>query len=351
MEKMNAAMFYGPMDVRFERIDIPKPKSGEVLVKVNTALTCGTDIKAYKRGHPAMIKQVPTTFGHEFSGDIVELGEGVSAFKPGMRVVCCNAVPCQHCFYCKNDQQNLCANLLVLNGAYAEYIIIPKRMVDLNLLEIPDHLSYQEAALAEPVGTVVHAIRLTAIKPGDTVIVLGTGPLGLMIIRLAFLQGARVIALGKGAERLEKARLFGAEETIDMTTFESIEEKCETARNLTKEGRGAEVVIEAVGQPSAWEETFRLVRKGGTITFFGGCKPGTTITVDTKQLHYSELTLNGVFHQTPNDFRRSLELLSSRLVDGRQFVKEEVPLPELLVAFERVKALEGIKFAIDPTRM
>ncbi len=344
-------MFYGPMDVRFERVDIPGPASGEVLVKVKNALTCGTDIKAYKRGHPAMIKKVPTTFGHEFSGDIVEAGEGVEGFSPGMRIVCCNAVPCQHCFYCKNNQQNLCDNLLVLNGAYAEYIVIPEKMVNLNMIEVPSHLTYQEIAIAEPLGTAVHALRLTGIKQGDTVVVLGTGPLGLMIIRLAFLKGGKVIAVGKGHERLEKAVKFGAIATVDISKIDTVEKQAEAARELTREGMGADVVIEAAGVPEAWEEALAIVRKGGRVTFFGGCKPGTTITADTKQLHYSELQLLGVFHQTPDDFRRSVSLLSSRLVDGREFIKETVPLSEVIKAFDRVKALKGIKFAIDPSRM
>src|SRR5574341_402727 len=147
MSLMNAAVFYAPMDVRFERIAVPRPGPGEVLVKVRAALTCGTDIKAYQRGHPTMIKNAPTTFGHEFSGEIVEAGQGVTRFKPGMRVVCCNAVPCHECYYCKIGRHNLCEDLLVLNGSYAEYIIIPARMVTYNLLVLPEHLSYQEAAL------------------------------------------------------------------------------------------------------------------------------------------------------------------------------------------------------------
>lgn len=351
MATMNAAMFYAPMDVRFETVEIPKPGPGEVLVKVSSALTCGTDIKTYRRGHPAIIKKVPSTFGHEFSGDIVELGDGVDRFSTGMRVVCCNAAPCQHCYYCKKNQQNLCDDLLVLNGAYAEYIAIPKRLVDLNLLEVPEHLSYEEVAIAEPLGTALHAVRLTEIKQGDCVVVLGTGPLGLMITRLAHLHGGRVIAVGKGKERLEKALSFGAIATVDITKFDTIEEQAKAAVALTDAKMGADVVLEATGVPAAWEEALSIVRKGGSVTFFGGCKPGTTITVDTKQLHYSELKLLGVFHQTPDDFRRAVSLLTSKLVDGSEFINETVPLSSLIDTFERVKALEGIKFAVDPSRM
>ena len=351
LEKMNAAMFYGPGDVRFETIEIPKPKAGEVLVKVRAALTCGTDIKTYQRGHPAIIKTIPSTFGHEFSGEIVEVGDGMKRFKPGMRVACCNAAPCQKCYFCKNNQQNLCDDLLILNGAYAEYIVVPQRLVELNLLEIPDHLSYHEAALAEPLGTAVHAVRLTKVKQGDTVVVIGSGPLGLMITRLSFLQGADVIQMGKGEERLELAKKFGAKEIIDIAKYRTIEEQVKKARSLTEDSRGADVVIEAVGKTEAWEEALKIVRKGGIVTFFGGCKRGTTITVDTVQLHYDELNLLGVFHQTPNVFRRSLKLLSTRLVDGREFVKETISLCNLVDAFTWVKDLKAIKYAIDPTKI
>jgi L-iditol 2-dehydrogenase len=348
MALMNAALFYGPGDVRFERTEVPKPGPGEVLVKVGATLTCGTDIKTYQRGHPVMITKVPSTFGHEYSGTVVEAGKGVTRFRPGMRVVSCNAAPCQECFYCKKNLQNLCENLVILNGSYAEYIVVPPALVKFQLLEVPDHLSFEEAALAEPLGTAVHAIEETGIKQGDTAVVLGSGPLGLMLCRLAHLQGARVILLGKGDERLALAREFGVNEVVDIT---KADDKVRAARELTPGQRGADIVIEAVGQPQAWEEAIEIAGKAATITFHGGCKSGTTITVDTKLLHYSELKLVGVFHQTPNHFRRSLNLLSSRLVDGRRFVKETLPLSQLLEAFTRVKSLEAIKYAIDPTVM
>ena len=351
MTQMNAALFYAPQDVRFERVPIPEPAPGEVLVKVRAALTCGTDIKTYQRGHPAIIKKVPSTFGHEFSGEVVRVGEGVAHFEPGTRVTCCNAAPCNKCFYCINGQHNLCDDLLVLNGAYAEYIVVPRRLVNINLLPIPDHLSYQEAALSEPLGTAVHALRLTPVAQADTLAVIGTGPLGLMIVRLATLKGARVVAIGKGEERLATARAFGAAETIDITSYSDVDERITAARELTDDNLGFDVVVEAVGLPAAWEEALRLVRKGGRVTFFGGCKSGTSIKLDTVQLHYDELQLLGVFHQTPDDYRRALHLLSARLVDGRKFVKETVPLSHLLEAFTWVKELKAIKYAIDPKSM
>ena len=346
MAMMNAAMLYAPGDLRIERIEMPKPGPGEVLVRVQAVLTCATDIKTYQRGHPAMIKEYPSTFGHEFSGDIVEVGEGVTRFKEGMRVVCCNAVPCHQCHYCKIGRHNLCEDLLVLNGAYAEFIVIPARMVRYNLLELSPHMTYREAALAEPLGTAVRSVDAAGIRLGDTAAIVGLGPLGLLHVRLAHLQGARVIAVGKGDERLEMARKFGANETVDITR---VENKVQAVKDLTEAGRGPNVVIEAVGKPEAWADALDMVGKAGTVVFFGGCKRGTTLTVDTMTMHYSELRLIGVFHQTPHNFKRSFDLLSARLVDGREFVKETMPLSRLLEAFDRVKALEAIKIAIDPT--
>lgn len=350
-DQMNAAMFYAPMDVRFEQTTVPKPEPGELLVRVGAALTCGTDIKTYRRGHPKIITHIPSTFGHEYSGEIIEIGEGVTRFKPGMRVTACNAVPCMECYFCKLGRNELCEDLLVVNGAYAEYIVVPARMVKHNVYELPPHMTYQEAALSEPLGTAVHAVRKAGIELGDTVAILGSGPLGLMLTRLAHLQGARVILSGKGDERLELGKEFGANEVIDIREISDVEARIEAVKALTYSGYGPDVVIEAAGLPEAWEEAVDMARPAGVVVFFGGCKSGTTITLDTKLMHYAELTLIGVFHQTPDDYKRSFDLLASRLVDGRQFVKESVPLSQLLDAFDRVKALEGIKFAIDPTQM
>lgn len=348
MALMNAALLYAPGDLRFERTERPRPGLGQVLVKVQAALTCATDIKTYQRGHPKMITSYPSTFGHEFSGDIVEVGAGVTRFKEGMRVVCCNAVPCHECYFCKMGHHNLCEDLLVLNGSYAEYIVIPERMVRYNLLEVPAHLTYQEAALAEPMGTVVHGNNAAEIKTGDTAVVLGLGPLGLMHVRLAHLKGARVIAVGKGDDRLTKARRFGANEIIDIS---AVDDKVQAVKALTEGKRGAAVVIEAVGKPEAWADAVQMARFAGTVVFYGGCAKGTTLTVDTQLLHYGELKLVGVFHQTPQDFKRGFDLLCNRLVDGREFVTETVPLDRLLEAFDRVKALGAIKIAVDPTTM
>ncbi len=352
MTQMNAAMFYAPMDVRFERIEIPKPGPGELLVKIGAATTCGTDIKTYERGHPTIIKKTPSTFGHEFSGEVVELGAGVTSFAVGDRVCTCNAVPCGECFYCKKGHRNLCEDLLILNGAYAEYIVIPARMVKTNVYKIPDHMTYAEAAVSEPLGTAVHAIRRARIEPGDMVAVLGSGPLGLMLARLAVLRGARVVLSGEITEERRRVALdFGVQEFVDIREVSDVAARVDHVRGLSDGKRGVDVAIEAAGFPSAWEEAMQLIRAAGTVVFHGGCKAGTTVSVDTHSMHYKEHTLIGVYHQDPDDYKRSVNLLASRLVDGRKFITETVPLSQVIKSFERVRRFEGIKFAIDPSKM
>lgn len=349
---MNAAVFYAPKDVRFERIEVPRPGTGELLVKIGAALTCGTDIKTFERGHPTIIKKVPSTFGHEFSGTVIEVGEGVTQFHEGSRVCTCNAVPCGNCYYCKAGHGNLCENLTILNGAYAEYIVIPAVMVRTNVYEIPDHITFQEAAVSEPLGTAIHAIRRADIMPGDTVAVLGSGPLGLMLSRLAILKGARVILSGKfSEERRQVANRFGVNDFINLLEVPDPKERIHLAKEMTEGSRGVDVAIEVAGNPQAWEEAIGMIRNAGTVVFHGGCKVGTTITIDTHSMHYFEHRLIGVYHQDPDDYRRSTQMLFNRLVDGREFVTETMPLDQLVTAFEKVRRLEGIKFAIDPSCM
>ncbi len=261
-------------------------------------------------------------------------------------------MPCGECYYCKIGHRNLCEDLLILNGAYAEYIVIPARMVKHNVYKIPDHMTFQEAAVSEPLGTAIHCIRHAGIRQGDTVAVLGSGPLGLMISRLAHLQGARVILSGEiTEERKRVASEFGVNEFINILEVTDPKDRIQMVKELTDGGRGVDAAIEAAGFPQAWEEAIQMIRKAGTVVFHGGCKAGTTITVDTHAMHYFEHKLIGVFHQDPDDYRRSVNMLASRLVDGRKFITDTMPLSQLITAFERIRRFEGIKFAIDPTVM
>jgi L-iditol 2-dehydrogenase len=344
---MQAAMYYGPGDVRIERTADPRPGPGEVVVKIDRALTCGTDLKTYRRGHPTIIKAVPSLFGHEFAGTVAEVGAGVDPgrWPVGTRVVAANSAPCNRCFSCRIGRQSLCDNLEFLNGAYAEAIAVPARIVAQNLHPIPDGLSSAAAALTEPLACAVHGIAESGIAVGDTVAVNGAGPIGLMFVRLAALSGARVVCCDLSADRLAVARELGAVETVVIA--DGVDQVA-AVRGLTPDGRGVDVAIEAVGLPEVWEATVRMARKGGTVNLFGGAKGGTSFSVSTTLLHYSELTIKGVFHHTPRHVETALGLLRDGVVPAAPFLSGERPLADLVPTLEAIGRQEGIKYAIVP---
>lgn len=343
---MLAAVFHRPGDVRIEEIAIPEPGPGEVLVRIHRALTCGTDLKTFRRGHPTIMQRVPTPFGHEFAGEIAAVGAGVDPrWQPGMRVVAANSAPCNRCHYCRIGRQSLCENLEFLWGAYAEYIVVPAPIVAQNLYEIPEGLSFAAAALTEPLACAVHGIAETPIAVGDTVAVNGAGPIGLMFVRLAALRGARVIASDLSPERLAAARSLGAAETVCVP---EVEDQVAAVRALTEDGRGVDAAIEAVGLPEVWEKTVSMVRPGGTANLFGGAKGGSTFAVSTTLLHYSELTIKGVFHHTPHFVETALALLASGTVPAEAFLSDERPLEDVVDALEAMARGEIIKSVIVP---
>jgi L-iditol 2-dehydrogenase len=343
--KMRAALFYGPRDVRLEYVEVPRAGQGEVVVKVEVALTCGTDLKTFQRGHPVLLKRFPSPFGHEFAGVISEVGEGVEGFRPGMRVVAANSAPCHQCFFCQVGESNLCDHLDLLNGAYAEQIKIPPPIVRQNLLALPDHLAVKEAAFCEPLACVLHGLESVRIGPGDHVAILGAGSIGLLLVQVCKQAGAQVILVSRNLYKLELAKRLGADAMIDLDTVRSGEG---VIRNLTTHGQGVEVAIEAVGRPELWELAVALIRKGGHAILFGGCEPGTSVSLETKALHYGERQLIGVFHHTPKSIRQALALIASRQLQLEPLITEELPLSHLGMAFRSMEAHGALKIAIHP---
>lgn len=339
--KMKSLQFYAPLEVKFEEVEIKDPKEGEVQVKIMAALTCGTDVKTYRRGHPVLIKKVPSGFGHEFSGVITKVGKNVVGFKEGDRVVAANSAPCGECFFCKRGDYNLCEHLEFLNGAYAEYINIPKSIVKRNLLHLPDDLSFERAAFSEPLANVVHGIEKTGIKAGQTVGVVGLGPIGLMFVKLAKLKGARVIAAGRNPLKLQLAKEFGgADEIIDLTKYKNPEK---IFIDFSDGKKGLDVAVECVGLPEIWERMFTFVRRGGTVHLFGGCKAGTSISIDTRRLHYDEIKVLSIFHHTPLYFREALRLIAENEVPVEKLITETMPLEraeEALIKHMNGKAIK-----------
>jgi L-iditol 2-dehydrogenase len=342
---MKAAMLYGIRDLRVEEIEAPKIDADEVLVKVKAATTCGTDLKIYQRGYIERVIKLPTIFGHEWAGEVIEVGEKLDWPKRGMRIRAGNSAPCLRCTMCRKGKYNLCEDMIWLWGAYAEYIKVPSRMVLVNMQEIPPHVSYEEASITEPLACVLHGVEEAQIKLGDTVAIIGAGPIGLLHLLTVKRMGIeKAIIVDLIEERLSFASRLGADEVINASKVDVVG----SIKRLTN-GYGADVVIEAIGLPSTWEQAIKLARKGGKVLEFGGCPPGTEIKVDTENLHYGELTLLGTFHATPLHFRKALNLITTRTVDVRQLITRKMKLSEIKEAFEILTTSKSeIKIAINP---
>ncbi len=343
---MKAAMIYGLNDVRVEEVPQPHAGPGEVVFKVEVATTCGTDVKTYKRGHVLSKNRTDARiFGHEASGTVVEVGEGVTKFKVGDRVSTHNSAPCGVCYLCKDAQSSMCASRVGLGGAFAQYVRIPAPIVAQNAFVMPDNMSFEAGCLLEPFSCAVYGIDMIGIRMADTVVINGAGPIGLMKVRLAALRGAHVIVCDMSAQRLEVARQLGAAETIQVTPEL---DQIAAVRGLTPNSRGVDVAIEAVGLPEVWEKTIQMARKGGKVLLFGGCKPGTSITISTELMHYSQLTLKGVFHTTPLHVQMAFDMLVRGVITPEVFVTGHYPLDKVVDAIEAHYRQEGIKNALNP---
>jgi L-iditol 2-dehydrogenase len=342
---MMAAVLYGKERLRVEPVVVPPVADGDILVRVKVALTCGTDVKVFRRGYHARMIVPPAVFGHELAGDVVATGAGVSGFRTGQRVVAANSAPCLNCFFCGRGLENLCQDLLFNNGAYAEYIRIPARIVERNTYEIPRHVSYHDAALIEPLACVLRGLEETGVRRGDTVAIIGLGSIGLMFVRLAKLSGARVIAIGRRKTQVDRAAAMGADELISTS---QVSNPVSAVREMTG-GRGADIAIEAVGRAETWHWSVDMVRRGGTVNFFGGCPTGAKVQLDTGLLHYSEITCKASFHHTPAHIRKALDVVAAGHITAREFVNREEPLSNLLEVMRHLMSHNGhLKTAIIP---
>ena len=296
---MKAARLYAPRDLRIEDVPKPEPGPGDVLVQVEVALTDGTDLKTYRRGHPLLLRESPSPFGHELCG-IVD----------GRRVVAANSAPCGACDGCARGEQ--CRDLVFLSGAYADWIVIPERIAAVNLLEVPAGLAPEVAAMVEPLACCLRGVERANVQAGDMVAILGAGPIGLMLAACVADAGGWPVLVGGRDERRALADTFGAE---------------------AGDGRGADVVIEAAGSAEAWTEAVELVRPGGTAVLFGGLPRDARPPVDAYRVHYEELTLRGSFHHTPATVRAALGFLASGAYPWETLVTHRVLLEELPALF------------------
>jgi len=319
----------------------PSPAEGEILLRIKAALTCGTDLKSFVRGHPMV--PMPGMFGHEFAGIIETTGKGVRKFKPGDEVMSVHTAPCRKCSYCAKKLYNLCENIMSTKilGAFAEYILIPSHIVSQNVFIKHTQLTFEEAAFLEPLSCVIHGMSGLKIKKGDSVLIIGAGPIGLLHLLVAKQRGARVVITGLEHERLRTAARLGADGAIAPSM---LSDSTRTFTNKT----GFDFVFECTGQLAVWETAINYARRGGTVVLFGGCKQGTVVTYDTYRIHYDEITLKGVFHFTPHDVKSAYELLGSGAIDVKSLISGSYALDKIQEPFQKLSHGEGIKYSITP---
>ena len=340
---MKAQVFYGPGDLRLEDLPVPEPAAGELVVRIEAALTCGTDVKVLRRGHPVMIPHVPTVFGHELAGTVARVGRGVSAFNEGDRVVAANSAPCGACRWCRMGRQNLCEDLLFVNGAYGEYIALPPRLVAVNVVRLSPSLPARRAAFAEPLACALLGIERGRVERGMTVAVIGHGPLGCLLALVAAQRGARALLVGKPGWRLDRVRSLGIAECLDASHGADL-------ASLLRETTGSvDVAVDATGRPEVWEQAMAAVGRGGTVVFFGGCAPGTTVTVDTRRAHYEELALVGAFHHTPALIRQAVSLLESGSLVPDGLLTHTMGLGQVREALGLMDRGLALKVLIEPS--
>jgi L-iditol 2-dehydrogenase len=345
--KMTAAVLYGSEDLRIEKVDVPALAVDEVLLRVRLALTDGTDLKVWQRGYHAKMIQPPSVFGHEVVGEVAAVGKRVDPrWRIGLRVIAANSAPCLRCYHCRRGQENLCEDLLFNNGAYAEYMRIPGRIVMENMLEVPHSVDDGSAALVEPLACVLRGIHEMELRTGDTAVVIGCGPIGLKFVRMLSRRGVRVIALARREGPLDLAKRMGAIATINVT---NIGDAVVAVKALTDDQRGADAVVEAAGNPATWQQALAMVRRGGVVNFFSGLPSGTRVEIEPAAIHYSEIKLISTFHHTPRFIREALEAIRRGDILAHDFVTEEIRLTDLPQAFSRMKSRSReIKLAVRP---
>jgi L-iditol 2-dehydrogenase len=337
---MTAAFLLAPGRMELREVPVPAPGPGEVVIRVEAALTCGTDVKTYRRGHARL--PVPAPFGHECAGRVAAVGEGVAGFREGDAVMYVPTAPCQACGHCRAGRENLCPEAVgrMVLGAYAEYVKLPPHIVAMHLFHRPPSLSAAEAAVLEPLSCVVHGASRIPWAGEPAAVILGDGPIALLFARVAVLQGARVLLLGRREARLDAARRYGAAAALATSDDEA-------AAAVAAHG-GAAVVVECAGTPEAWRLASSLAGGGGTVMLFGGCAPGTQVAFDAERIHYEEVNHVGAFHYTPRAVRAALSLLESGDVDARPLISRAMPLARLQDALELVMQREAIKVELRP---
>lgn len=341
---MLSSQLLAPGQLEMREVEIPSARPGEVIVKIEVALTCGTDLKTYRRGHPKF--PFPFALGHEYSGVIHEVGTGVTGFEMGQPIMGVHSAPCLECRLCRRGFPNLCTSLVhrMALGAFSEYYRVPREIVQQNLFPRPAQVSAERAAFLEPLACVVQGQAQVPLHPEDTVVVMGCGTIGLLHVMLARQRGAgQILVSGRHSGRLQLALELGADKVIDVDRDDTRQRVFE----LT-DGRGADLVIECVGRPQAWEEAHWLAGQGGFVLLFGGCPADTQVQFDTTHLHYDQITLKGVFHFTPADVRKAYHYLVETPLPVEKILTGRAPLKQLPRILEQLDRGQGIKYVLQP---
>ncbi len=329
------AYLVGRQEIELRRVPLPSPGRGEILLRIDAATTCGTDVKVYRLGgHPRMLR-VPSPFGHEMAGTVVSTGDEVTDWQPGDRVVVVNSASCGRCGFCRENRENLCSELLYLNGAFAEFLLVPRRFVARSTYGIPNGLAAAEAALVEPLACVLHGLEACQLDKPVGALVLGAGPIGQLLVGALTSHGHRVTVIDANQQRREVARRMGAEGVLDR------QEGHEVAADFA-------LTVDASGTLGGWQRALETARPGGQVLFFGGCPPGSRLELDTGRVHYDELTLRGAYHHRPAAVGRALELLSRRRLPFHELLTSEAPLPGIHAALERMRQRRDLKVVVRP---
>lgn len=335
----------GPRQLQLELRPVPEPGRGELLLAVDAATTCGTDLKVYRRGgHPRMLAP-PSPFGHEVTGTVAATGPGVTGWREGDPVVVANSASCGLCAACRSGRENLCADLEYINGAFADHLLVPARFAERSTVARPGGLAPATAALTEPLACVLHGLEVVGPAVPERVLVVGAGPIGLMFCAVLAARGAEVRVADLARARLEIARTLGAAGAIELGGGE---EDADPIRDPGDGATGFDLVVEATGVPEAWSTAMRAAAVGGTVLLFGGCAPGTTVPLDSHWLHYSERRVLGAYHHRPATVRQAIDLLAGGSLSLKRLIQAHGGLREVEAFLEGMERREILKAAILP---
>jgi len=343
---MKAAIYLGPGKIEVKEVPTPKPKEGEILLKINTCAVCGTDVRIYYHGQ-ANVKP-PHIIGHEIAGTIEELGKGVQGFRKSEKVTSVTCVGCQKCKFCAQHLYNLCDTPRYLGyfypGAFAEYMIIPKEAVDGgNIVKAPEKLSFPEISLVEPLSCVINGQDFLKVKKGDFAVVFGAGPIGCMHAEIARAAGASTVVLFDVSDsRLELAKRFAGITLLNSSKIDPVKKVMEMTGNC-----GADVIVVACGVNAVQEQAVAIAAKRARISMFAGLpKDNPYIKFDSNLIHYKEISVFGAFASNKEQYERALKLIASGKIDAKKFITNSFPLKDIVTAFETTKKGAGLKTVV-----